>query len=159
MHKCVMWNAQVCCVSGTAAWRHSLLVGATARETCFIQNSSDEQHHNPWKYHHIEEPPSLQSWPFKLFVHQINLIITGIRIRIRMGLGRIFRIFKIAKLSSLPFTDDWCDVASNTFWWAICRFFLRTLTLPLSSKCVHPVISAKLLPLPSMWILLAAFKF
>ena len=45
---------------------------------------------------------------------------------------------KIANLPSSPFTDEWCDVGTNTFWWAISAF-LRALTLPLSSMCTRIV--------------------
>ena len=71
--QCVMCNVQVWCVSGTAAWRHSLLVGATTRETSFVQNASD--HHNAWLQCGNVWPQrktSLKSWPCKLFVHFVK---------------------------------------------------------------------------------------
>ena len=80
---CAMCNVQVWCVSGTAAWRHSLLVGATTRETSFVQNASD--HHNAWLQCGnvwLQRKTSLKSWPCKLFVHFVKTYHYRIWIRI-----------------------------------------------------------------------------
>ena len=63
---------------------------------------------------------------------------SGSRIRIKDQDQDDCQEKKIANLPSSPFTDEWCDVGTNTFWWAISAF-LRALTLPLSSMCTRIV--------------------